>query len=98
MVMDKVLYYVDRGEQHRLRIAVPQKFKETLMKEAHGGPFGGHFAAKGLYRTLSQHFWWDGMFGDVVKWCRSCLTCAGYHGCGRSHHSSQYQLERPLIG
>jgi len=53
VVSDEVLYYVDPGEQHQLRIAVPQKMKETLMKEAHGGPFGGHVAAKGLYRTLS---------------------------------------------
>jgi len=83
VVTDEVLYYVDPGEQHRLQIAVPQKLKETLMKEAPGGPFSGHFAAKGLYRTQSQHFRWDGMFGDVVKWCRSCLTCAGYHRCGR---------------
>jgi len=47
VVTNEVLYYVDPGEQHRLRIAVPQKLKETLMKEAHahGGPFGGHFAA-----------------------------------------------------
>ena len=83
VVMDGVLYYMDPGGQNRLRIAVPQTLRETLMKEAHGGPFGGHFAAKGLYKMLSQHFWWDGMYGDVVKWCRSCLTCAGYHGCGR---------------
>lgn len=33
-----VLSSVDPGELHRLRIAVPQKLKETLMKEAHGGP------------------------------------------------------------
>ena len=68
MVMDKVLYYVDRGEQHRLRIAVPQKFKETLMKEAHGGPFGGHFAAKGPKNTVSAFLvgWYVWRCGEVV--------------------------------
>ena len=65
------------------------------MKEAHGGPFGGHFAAKGLYRTLPQHLWWDGMFGDVVKWCRSCRTCTGYHGCG---HRTKPPLQSIPVG
>ena len=83
VILDGVLYYVDPGGQHRLRIAVPKKLRETLIKETHAGPFGGHFAGRGLYKALAQHYWWDGMFGDVVRWCRSCLTCAAYHGCGR---------------
>ena len=83
VILDGVLYYVDPGGQHRLRIAVPKKLRETLIKETHAGPFGGHFAGRGLYKALAQHYWWDGMFGDVVRWCRSCLTCAAYQGCGR---------------
>lgn len=82
-LLEGVLYYVDAGGQHRLRIVVPKSMRETLMKETHSGPFGGHFAARGLYNTLSRLYWWDGMFGDVVRWCRSCLTCAAYQGCGQ---------------
>ena len=75
-----LLYYVDPGGQHRLRIAVPQ---EKLMAEIHSGPFGGHFAARSSYNTLAQHYWWGGMFGNVTRWCLSCLTYAAYQGCGR---------------
>ena len=57
------------------------------MKETHAGPFGDHFAAKGLYNTLAQQYWWEGMFSDVVKWCGSCLTRAAYQGFGhRNRH------------
>ena len=66
VILEGVLYYVDSGSQHRLRIAVPMKIQEALLKETHAGPFGGHFAASGLYNTLSRLYWWDGMFGEVV--------------------------------
>ena len=46
-------------------------------------PFGGHFAAKGLYNTQAQHYQWEGMFTDTLHHCRSCLTCAAYQGTGR---------------
>lgn len=80
---DNVLYYVGPGPQRKLRIVVPQSMKETLMAESHSGPFGGHFAAKGLYNTLRQHYWWDRMFSDTMHHCRGCLTCAAYQGGGR---------------
>ena len=83
VLLDGVLYYVDPGGQRRLRIAVPKGMREKLMEETHSGPFGGHFAARSLYNTLAQHYWWDDMYGDVTRWCRSCLVCAAYQGCGR---------------
>lgn len=72
MVSDGVLYYVDPGPQHRLRLVVPSSMRHRLMEELHSGPFGGHFAGRGLYRTLAQHYWWDGMFSDITHHCRSC--------------------------
>ena len=53
------------------------------MEENHSGPFGGHFATRGLLKTLTQRWWWDGMAGDIYRFCQSCLTCAAYQGCGR---------------
>lgn len=40
-------------------------------------------AAQGLYKMLAQHYWWDGMAGDVYQWYKSCLACAAYQGYGR---------------
>ena len=83
IIQDGLLYFVDTRGNQKLRLVVPTSLQELLMKETHAGPFGGHFAAKGLYNTLAQQYWWEGMFSDVVKWCRSCLTCAAYQGFGR---------------
>ena len=82
MVKDNILYYVDPGPQRKLRIAVPQGMKEPLLTEIHSGPFGGHFAARGLYNTLCQHYWWRNMYRDALHHYRSCLTCAAYQGTG----------------
>ncbi len=74
VVLDEVLYFMDSGRKGRLRIAVPESLREQLMGEAHAGKFSEHFAAKGLYENLACRYWWDGMYSDVHKHCRGCLT------------------------
>ena len=57
VLMEDILYSVDPGPQHRLRIVVPDALKQKLMDENHSGQFGGHFAGRSLHRTLAQHYW-----------------------------------------
>ena len=66
VVIDEVLYYVDPGGQHRLRIVCSSEVERDLIEEAHAGPFCHHFAGRVRYKALAQHYWWDGMCGDVV--------------------------------
>ncbi len=56
-MVDDILYYHQRGHHQRLRMAVPHSIRQQLMEEVHAGPFGGHFAGKGLFHTLAQHYW-----------------------------------------
>ena len=84
-LMDGVLYFVDGARGGNLRIVVPDTVKEKLMEEAHAGSLAGHFAARSLYNTLSRMYWWEGMYSDVHRFCRSCLTCASHGGTGRRH-------------
>ena len=75
-ILDDVLYYVDPSPQHRLRVAVPESLRTKVMEENHSGPFGGHFAARRLLKTLTQRW-------RRISVSQSCLTCATYQGCGR---------------
>ena len=84
-LMDGVLYFVDGGRGGNPRIVVPDGVEEKLMEEAHTGSIAGHFAARSLYNTLSRVYWWRGMYGDIYRFCRSCLTCASHGGKGRCH-------------
>ena len=82
-LVDKVLYFVDPKPPHRQRIVVPKDLRLKIIEEIHAGSFGGHFALKGTYGTLSQHYYWDGMYADAQAFCQGCLTCAAYRGAGR---------------
>ena len=50
--------------------------EKTILDEAHGGRFGGHFAEKQVYDRLRRDYWWNGMRGDIQHHCKACLVCA----------------------
>ena len=56
-LIDDVLYFIDPNPPNRLRLAVPQSYKQKLLEESHAGSFGGHFAVRRLYRMWAQHYW-----------------------------------------
>lgn len=47
---------------------------ETVMEHYHSGPLGGHFAGN-MYITLANCWYWEGMSGDVLKYCKNCPQC-----------------------
>ncbi len=64
-----------------------QFLKVPLMQENHAGSLSGHFAAKGMYETMARLYWWHGMYGDIHRFVRGCLTCASHGGTGRRHQA-----------
>ena len=46
--IEDVLWYVDTAWDSRPRLVVPRLLQRQLLAEAHAGPFGGHFAARGM--------------------------------------------------
>ena len=54
-----------------------------MLEENHRNLVGGHFSADKLYRSLVKHWWWDGMYADVVQFVRSCPECAVSTGGGK---------------
>ena len=55
------------------------------MEEIIGGSLSGHFAARSMYNILARQYWWEGMYGDVHRYCHACLTCASHNGTGHWH-------------
>ena len=45
-ITDGVLYYENPDVEGKWQIAVPACWRETLIKEAHDGCFGGHFTER----------------------------------------------------
>ena len=83
-VIDGILYYENPDVEGKWRIAVPVRWREILIREAHDGRFGGHFAERRIYEQLRKHYWWDKMRTDVRQYCRACLVCASRSGQGHA--------------
>ena len=61
---------------------VPNHMRETILEENQSGSTAGHFAGEILYRMLSHHWWWAGMYCGTVKHCSSCPQCAIVNSSG----------------
>ena len=83
-IIDGVLYYENPDVEGKWQIAVPTCWRETLIKEAHNGRFGGHSAERRIYEQLRKYYWWDKMRADIRHYCRACLVCASRTGQGRA--------------
>ena len=82
-MIEGVLYYENPDMPGCWKIAVPKCIRLTLIKEAHGGRFAGHFAERKMYATLKKKYWWNRMHADIRQHCRGCLTFTSRKGPGR---------------
>ena len=82
-MLDGVLRFDSSDSSGNARIVVPECLKETVLKEAYGGCFAGHFAEKRTFELLKWRYRWRIMRADVRKHCCSCITCASRDGPGR---------------
>jgi len=97
-VVDGILYLIN-GKKRKCRLAiVPQQLRLQVMKQYHGGPFGGHYSGNRLYNVLSSQWYWDGMYTDAVKFCRSCPQCAIVSGGERNRKQPLHPIpvQRPF--
>lgn len=82
VLIDGILYFIDSKNDQCKRRVVPQKLRAQIIEENHSGPMAGHFSGVKLYKVLLRHWWWPGMYTDIVKHCSSCLQCAIVNGTG----------------
>ena len=61
------------------------------MEEYHEGPLGGHYSGNCLYNTLSNNWYWDGMYTNAIEFCKSCPLCAIVTG-GERHVKQSLHL------
>jgi len=75
-LIDGILYYVDPKQRGVKRCVVPVHLQNQLMEEYHSSPMAGHFSAPKLHKSMTNSWWWQGMYSDAVKHCSSCPQCA----------------------
>lgn len=82
-VVDGILYLLESKKGFRKRCVVPGQLRQRLLEENHQGPYAGHFSGEKLYRCLARHWFWHGMYNDVLKHCSNCPQCAIVNASGR---------------
>ena len=77
-------FFVDPKQDHHKKCAIPCHLRNQILEESHSGPMAGHFVGEKLYKSLVTHWWWQGMYSDVIiHWyvlssicnCQCCRTC-----------------------
>ena len=72
------------------------------MEENRGGPLGGHYSGNRLYNTLSNNWYWDGMYTDAVKFCKSfpqyAIVSGGERHVKQPLHAIPVQRPFQIIG
>ena len=84
----KVWYSVENGVLYRYfqsisyragevvrRIMVPSGLRSKIIGVAHDSMVSGHMAVRRTYDRILANFYWPGIWGDVVRYCRSCDVC-----------------------
>ena len=58
------------------RMCVPQygELKKDIMEEAHSSAYVMHPGSTKMYKTLKEHYWWNGMKKEIASFVSRCLT------------------------
>ena len=59
------------------RMCVPEygELKRDIIEEAHSSTYAMHPSSTKMYRTLKEHYWWNGMKKEIASFVSRCLTC-----------------------
>ena len=82
-LINGILYYVDCRRGNTKRVVVPRALRNLIITENHCGPCAGHFAGNKMYNMLVKHWYWKGMYEDVMNYCRKCPQCVFVSGSGK---------------
>jgi hypothetical protein len=63
-LVNGVLCFTGKGSAPRP--VMPKHLHRQLMDEHHRGRYGSHFSGNKVFKTMSRHWWWQGMHGEIV--------------------------------
>ncbi|GFW94050.1 retrovirus-related Pol polyprotein from transposon 17.6 [Trichonephila clavipes] len=81
----------DERKIFRWQLILPKTRVSTVLKELHASPTGGHFGVMKTLQKVRESFYWNNVWSDVEKCCRTCDPCAARKG-PRKHTRGRLQL------
>ena len=65
-----------KGLNPHLQLVIPRSSIQTVLREFHSTPTGGHFGFRRTMEKIRSRFYWPGQRHDVANWCKACAECA----------------------
>ena len=59
----------------RMCVSKYGELKRNVMEEAHSSAYAMHPGSTKMYKTLKEHYWWNGMKKEIASFVSRCLTC-----------------------
>src|SRR3989442_2994259 len=88
-------WYSANGIVEREQLIVPKEFRETLLRETHGGMTGGHLGVTKTSEQIQRRMYWFEWRSDVRRFVHRCVACNRYH---RGNLSRQGLLQTTAVG
>src|SRR5437588_2258329 len=73
ILREGVLYRREKAGMPPKRVLVSGEEKEEVLRRLHDE--SGHRGRNGTYQKAKLCYWWDGLYGDVHRYVRSCAEC-----------------------
>lgn len=68
-------YGVKLNPESEWKLCAPKQERDTILRENHDEPKAGHLGTSKTLTRVAQRYYWPGMFRDVAKYVRKCITC-----------------------
>ena len=100
-VRDGVLYRrweSDDGKSTRWRLVLPEKLKNVVLGELHGGVTDGHLGVKKTLAKVKFPYYWPGIAANVRSFIRRCDLCGRRKSPAKRRVSplQQYVVGEPM--
>ena len=77
---------------NRLCVLNNSELKKQILEEAHSSAYAMHPGSTKMYRTLREHYWWQGMKREIAEFVSHCLICQQV----KAEHQRPAGLSQPL--
>ena len=57
------------------QLVLPKECRQVTLEMSHDIPIAGHQGRDRTRQRLQRRFFWQSIFTDVDKYCKSCSTC-----------------------
>ena len=74
-ILKEGLLYHEPGEGRAEQLVVPKQLREKVLALGHKIPWAGHLSNTKSHERVAARFYWPGLYGEVLNYCKSCPEC-----------------------